>query len=921
MIYEFGSYELDTRVFELRHAGSVCAIEPQVFDVLAYLAEHRDRVISKEELLEKLWPDRFVSETTLTSRLKAARRAVGDDGKAQSVIRTLHGRGYRFVAGVRISGDSTLVRPTQTAITPALPPGFVGRERELARLDAALERTREGRRQIVFVAGEAGAGKTTLVETFLGRVGQARVARGQCVEHRGSGEPYMPLLDALGRLCRGADAARTIALLERDAPTWLLQMPWVLSDHDVATLAARTTTGDRMLRELAVAIEHLCEDEPLVVLLEDLHWSDFATLEAVDLLARQTHPARLLILGTFRPSDVKASKHPVYAIAHELRARAQCEILDLPLLGIREIDEYLRVRFPGADFTTDLASVLHERTSGNALFVGNLVQSWVERSFLRESERGWVLDAQLDSLLDSLLTGVPDSLQTLIEKQVAQLTDDEQRMLETASVLGREFPVAFLAATLGADDEEVERRCEALARAGRFIASSGTEQWGDGTLTSRFAFTHDLYVDVLYDRIPEARRTRVHLQAGRALERTWSGREREHAAELALHFRRGRDASSALRYVHLAAEQAMQRSAYHEAVLHFTGALELGPDAPAELQIRIRLAPSLVATRGYADHEAEKNYVRACDLARALDDRSALSEILYGLATMYEYRGEYRRAEEVALERIAHDGDAAPLNVVQSHELLACSMLHQGRYDEAVRQGERALETASQHPAAVETHDVVLLVQALGWLANGLMFGGREDAALEEVRKAIALAGERGDELARASALAQAAFCHFYRGEVEECRELIEAAAAIGRERRLPYHVACARILLGWCDAHRGALAESIGEIRAGIQTSLSIGAKMDVPLFLAILADAQRIAGESDAALESLDEAFARIAPKWSFFYLPELYRMSGELLLERGDRDSARAALERARAIAREQRSPLFTARVEQSLAKIGQ
>src|SRR5580765_1557717 len=111
MIYTFGSFELDTRVYELRHRGEACPVEPQVFNVLAYLAAHRDRVVSKEELLEKLWRDRLVSETTLTSRLKAARRAVGDDGKSQSVIRTIHGRGYRFVAEVRIVDDGSAASP------------------------------------------------------------------------------------------------------------------------------------------------------------------------------------------------------------------------------------------------------------------------------------------------------------------------------------------------------------------------------------------------------------------------------------------------------------------------------------------------------------------------------------------------------------------------------------------------------------------------------------------------------------------------------------------------------------------------------------------------------------------------------------------------------------------------------------------
>lgn len=908
------------RVYELRHRGEVCAVEPQVFNVLAYLAEHCDRVVSKEELLEKLWQDRFVSEATLTSRLKAARRAVGDDGKSQSVIRTIHGRGYRFVADLRIVDTESTV---PAVAPPSRPAGFVGRDAELARLQRALALAGEGKRQVVFISGEAGAGKTTLVEAFLGRDRAALVARGQCVEHRGSGEPYMPLLDALGRLCRGAHGARTIELLRREAPSWLLQLPWLLSDEEASLLAARSSSGERMPRELGMLLERMTEEMPLVLLVEDLHWSDSATLEAIDLLARHAHPARLLIIGTFRPSDTKASRHPVLAVAQELRARGQCELIELPPLAVREIEDYLRARLPGADFVRDLASLLHERTSGNPLFVGNLVGSWISRGLIREQEGEWVLDASLSTLE----TDVPESLQQLIEKRVAELDAEDQRLLETASVLGREVSIAFLAATLSAGDDEVERRCESLARGGRFIAPAGTEQWGDGTVTSRFAFTHDLYVDVLYDRIPEARRARVHRQAGLALERAWIGRERERAAELALHFRRAGDPPRAIRYLEAAAGQAMQCSAYREAVLHFTATLDLleeterSPERDrTELAVRSHLAPALIATRGWADADAEANYHRGCELARAHGDRAALSQMLYGMAVMYEFRGDYRRAEGIVLERLAFDGEAAIANSVESHELLACSMLHQGRYAEAVEHGERAIAAAERSAEPLDHGTVVFLVQAHGWTSCALVFLGRHDDAIAHGAIALRLAESKGDELARANALVQAAFVRFYYREREECRWLSAAAEAIARERRLPFHFSCARILLGWCLSQEGAHEEALREVRAGIRSSILAGARLEVPLLLAILAECLDRAGDRERALETLDEAFAHAGRSRSFYYVPELYRMSADLLLARGDRDTARVALEEAQAIAAEQASPLFASRIAESLLRVG-
>lgn len=933
MIFAFGAYELDTRVYELRSGGTVCPIEPQVFDVLVYLATHRDRVVSKDELLEKLWPDRFVSEATLTSRLKAARRAVGDDGKSQSVIRTLHGRGYRFVADLRESDDA-VVRPSaepssklQGAPPPALPDGFVGREAELATLDAALARAAAGRRQLLFVAAEAGAGKTTLVQAFLARAtaaGEMLVARGQCVEHRGSGEPFMPILDALGRLCRGEAGGRITALLERSAPSWLVQMPFLLSDGQAAALVERGASGERMLRELVTLVELISSEEPLVVVLEDLHWSDSATLEALDLLARQNEPARLLIIATFRPADVRACLHPAWTICQELRARGQCELLSLPLLATREVDAYLQRRLPGAGFTPELAAHLHARTSGNALFIGNLIDSWLARALIRIEEGAWVLGVSMETLERD----VPDTLQLLIEKQAAELDSARRQLLEAASVVGCEFPVALLAALLAMGDEETEMLCEALAHEGRFLAAAGSESWGDGTLTSRFVFTHDLYVDVLYERIPEARRARMHHQAGLVLERTWQGQEKERSSELALHFQRSLDRPRAIRYLELAAKQAIERSAYREAVLHFTSALDLLQQTQAsserdamELNLRASLAPSLIATRGWADREAEDNYHRALELARSLRDDAALSQVLYGMANMYEFRGEYRRSEAIVRERLRLPGTASDVSAIESHELLACSMMHQGRFREATEHGFRALSAADATPTLRDLTAIALMVQAHGWMSGALLFTGRHDEALTHNETALRLADAKGDELARASALVQAAFVRFYLREPDSCRELAGQGLAIARERRLPFHVACAQLLLGWCASMDGDHANAISEVRCGIESSLAIGARMDMPMFLAILAECQARAGDRDGALETLDEAFARIGRSRSFFYLAELYRMSANLLADRGDRETARAALEHGVAIAEEQESPFFIARIEESMRAMGE
>jgi AAA ATPase domain len=302
----------------------------------------------------------------------------------------------------------------------------------------------------VFVTGEAGIGKTTLVEAFAGEVGRERaglVARGQCLEQRGAPEPYLPVFDALGRLCQVDPGA--VALLSRVAPTWLAQMPALVEPADSADLEQRALGGTRgrMLREAAEALEAAGSDRPLVLVLEDLHWADPSTVDLLEWLARRDTPARLLVVGTYRPADALAGGAPIGAAGAELRLRGLAHELRLGELGPRAVAAVLGRGLPGADVPEELAQLVHRRTDGVPLFVVQLAQAWTDASVLRPASGRWELVPQPPG--DD--PEVPDDLRRLLELQLERLDAADLAMLEAAAVGGVEFAAATAAADRGRD--------------------------------------------------------------------------------------------------------------------------------------------------------------------------------------------------------------------------------------------------------------------------------------------------------------------------------------------------------------------------------------------------------------------------------------------------------------------------------------
>src|SRR5262249_9676772 len=375
------------------------------------------------------------------------------------------------------------------------------------------------------------------------------------------------ILEALGRLCREPGGRQVRAILAQYAPTWLIQLPALLTGNELEALQRKTAgaTRERMLRELAEAIEVVTRERPLVLILEDLHWSDVSTLDWLAFLARRSERARLLVIGTYRPVEGLTREHPLKAVKQELHLHGQCQELALDFLSEAAVAEYLAVRFSvgargqwkdqaEAAPLRRLAHLIHQRTDGNPLFMVNMMEYLLSQGVLVQVDGQWTLKKEEPA------AAVPENLRQMIEQRLAQVKPPERAVLEVASVAGAEFSTAAVAAGIGTEVEVVEERCAELARREQFLRASGTAEWPDGTVAARYGFLHALYQEVLYERLPAGRRQRLHRQISEREEAAYGERAREIATELAVHFERGRDHRKAIQYLQHAGENAVRRS-------------------------------------------------------------------------------------------------------------------------------------------------------------------------------------------------------------------------------------------------------------------------------------------------------------------------------------------------------------------------
>jgi predicted ATPase len=477
------------------------SLPPKAFAVLQFLVERPGRLVLQDEIIDAVWPSACVQPEVLKSQILDVRRALGDSARRPRFIETLHRRGYRFIAPV----DRGLTQETPEC----RPARLVGRDVELKALREHLHKSLMGQRQFVFLSGEVGIGKTTVLDAFQRQAARAvpdlRIAREQCFESFGGKEPFHSMLGALDQLLRGPDQNEIAHIILSQAPTWVGKFPVLLTRERRASatpVSRPATLREGMFREILGALTSISASRPLLLIFEDLQWVDHATVDLLSALARNRTSGQLMLVATLRPTDLRKDIHPLKALVPDLLVHRLCQEIVLRPLTESDVATYLKLQCAVADPPHGLATLLHRHSGGNPLFMMAALEHLTQRGLLSKENDRWTLTVPLCDIE----VGVPDTIREMIESRIARLSLEEQQALETASAVGVVFCAEACAALSKSDLTTLDELFDALARRQQIIRRALSHPT---TGSETYEFAHALYREVLYQGIPLNRRARL----------------------------------------------------------------------------------------------------------------------------------------------------------------------------------------------------------------------------------------------------------------------------------------------------------------------------------------------------------------------------------------------------------------------------
>jgi DNA-binding winged helix-turn-helix (wHTH) protein/tetratricopeptide (TPR) repeat protein len=904
----FGPFLVDEAQARLSRDGARVDLPPRAMSVLVELVRRPNQLVPDEILLDRVWGHRHVSESVVRTVVSHLRQALGDDPRNPRYVETASRRGYRFVAevqpdhGAAVPTTLPLAAAAVAPRTSAHSSMIVGRQVPSRLVHQAWQRATAGSQQIVFVGGEAGIGKSALVDDFLATLPEGTaVARSQCVEHYGPAEPYMPLLEALNALCRTAVGTTIRARLPLVAPTWLLQMPWLMDADSRLSLRQEigTATQDRMLRELGELLDRSGDAAPVVVVFEDLHWSDHATVQALAFMAHRRTASPLLILGTFRPTELIIQQHPLAALRHELKLRRLCEEITLDPLSQSDLGDWLEHRF-GARAPDDFVQALHDCTSGLPLFAMHVIEEWTAAGAIGRAEDGWHPRAPADM-------AVPGSIVQTIEQHIARLTPGEQKLLGAASVGGVEFSSLCLADVLGREPRDVAEELETLAGRVSWLRATDVPARRDGRLDMRYAFRHSVYRQAILQALSWSQSIPWHRAWAGALERHHEGDPAELAAQMALHLERAREPAAAAARLVDVARRAIERGAPEEAIRsarHGLMLLSRVPYRQAEQMLRVLEALALTRIHVVSTPEVADAFERTC----ALDDIAGPARLaaLHGRWWVRFSRGQFDAARRIA-DAIRQQADESgdPVAAAIGGCAAGMTLAMEGGLQNArtALAPVLSLRAGSQAPTPLgpfvqePTVDGGAILALVTWIA------GDFSAAREQAQRAIDLALALRHPLSEVSALYLAAAVHALAGEFGTVDMLVRRLHGVIERHALSTTSSGFDWLRGRALVAQGRHDEGLAQMRGAAESALRCGLLVTLDGFHYHHADACLAAGQPQRAEASARDGLALAETAGMRLLESALWRQLALALLAQGDRAGAESAGVRAVEVAQAQ------------------
>src|SRR5262245_37059462 len=802
---------------------------------------------------------------------------------------------------------------------------LVDREEETALLLDRWRQVRQGAGRVVLLSGESGIGKSRLARVLKERIATEPHTWLEC--HCSPYYQSSPLYAVLDLLTQGLgwtrhDAPDTkLATLEQalsragfkvsevlPALAGLLSLP--LPTMPPGPVSSPARRKQQALEALAAWLARLAVGRPLVLLVEDLHWTDPSTLEFLSLLVDRIPP--ILLLLTARP-DFRPPWPP----------HAHCTQLTVSRLGREHVAQMAGHVAGGKALPSNLIQDLFGRTDGIPLFVEELTKDIIESDVVREEPGAYRAAKPIST------TSIPASLHDSLTARLDRLASAKS-VAQLAAVIGRHFSYELLRAVAPFDSASLGQALAQLVSA-ELVYQHGTPP--DAT----YAFKHALIHDAAYQSLLKSTRQQYHQRIAEALVERFPEVAAGEPELVAHHFTEGRSSAEAINYWYMAGQRASECSATLEASTYLGKALDLLATAPPnaerthlELALQTQLGVALMSSKGYGAPEVEAAFSRARQLCEDLGAAARPFPVLRGLWAFAIVRGRLREARALAdqlLDIARREADEALL--LEVNYAFGCTLLYLGEPRAAREWSERgiALYDPVRHRSHTQLYGADPGVTCRCYAAVALWQLGYADQALERMHEARQLAEETAQPVNVAFALTFSGAVHQARGDAEAARECTAAAVDLATEQLLPFWVAQARIFRGWAWSEEGRPDLGIADIARGLADNRAAGAEVGWPKNCALLAEAYLAHGDEAGALAALSEALDAVGSTGAQYEEAEVHRLRGETLLRQGAHDGSRGAADaeaeacfrRGIEVARRQEARAYELRCATSLARL--